>query len=235
MSGGVVGHSLSVGLTSRHTNGPSTAVGPIRQRRGSLWSYNPDGPSHPRSPWSRGKGASANEKIRGGLDVPLDENGVKQAAEAARTLAKEYRFREVYTSPLSRARVTAKYIAALAHCPLYAEPALKPWDVGKFAGRPVSEVLPAMKKLVAQPDVPAPEGETFRQFSDRFLTSLVDILGQAKRKNVDICVVSHTRNLQLCKAWLAAGAKRDLTYDPKAVNDYTDEVGTGDWLTMRAA
>lgn len=43
------------------------------------------------------------------------------------------------------------------------------------------------------------------------------------------------QHLQLAKAWVKHGAKPDLTYDPEAVNDYTDETPTGQWLTMRAA
>lgn len=184
---------------------------------------------------SAGKGASANEKIRGWLDIPLDATGIRQAAEAAKTLTSEYKFDEVISSNLKRALTTAKYIAAACHAPIDETPALRPWDVGRWAGKPVSQVLPGMKKLVEHPDMPAPGGESFGQFAKRFLGALSQILAYAKEKDIDLCVVTHTRNLQLTKAWIDAGAKADLTYDAKSVNDYTNEVSTGDWLTLRAA
>lgn len=183
---------------------------------------------------SAAKGASADEKVRGWLDIPLDANGLKQAAEAARKLTKEYKFDQVITSSLSRAYRTGQFIAAAAHCPIDKNPDLRPWNVGKWAGKPVAHVLPAMKLLVERPAVPAPGGESFSQFADRYLSCLAEIVSLAKKTRDDICVVTHTRNLQVTKAWLEAGAKPNLTYDPKSVNDYSDEVSTGDWLTLRA-
>jgi broad specificity phosphatase PhoE len=52
-------------------------------------------------------------KMQGWEDVPLNETGKKQAAETAAflTFLKEYSWREIVSSPLSRARQTAEIIA----------------------------------------------------------------------------------------------------------------------------
>jgi probable phosphoglycerate mutase len=178
---------------------------------------------------------SSAERIRGHLDVPLDANGLQEAIVLAKRITNETRIRRVYSSPLIRALMTAKLVAAYSRAPLERDDALKPWDVGRWAGQPVAKVLPLMEKLVTTPDVEAPGGESFSAFADKYLAALKQILAAAKEKAEDLCVVTHTRNLQLTKAWIAAGAKPDMSYDANVVNDYSDETSTGDWLTLRAA
>lgn len=184
---------------------------------------------------AKGKMGLSAEKIRGWLDVPLDANGVQQAHETARDLTKEHQIQHVYASPLERAFVTGKMIAVRARCAIEKDEALKPWNVGAWSGKPVDKVLPAMEALVKTPEKSAPQGEPFAKFAHRFLSALVRILHRAKEKDACVCIVTHTRDLQLAKAWVAAGAKPDLTYDSDAVNDYSNETPTGRWVTMRAA
>lgn len=49
-------------------------------------------------------------RIQGGIDVPLDEEGVKMAQKVASRLSKE-QWDVIYTSPLQRAKKTAQLIA----------------------------------------------------------------------------------------------------------------------------
>jgi probable phosphoglycerate mutase len=189
---------------------------------------------HGETKLNAGSGASA-QRIRGHLDVPLDANGLQEAIQLAKRISKDTRIRRVFSSPLVRALMTAKLVAAYSKARLEKDDALKPWDVGRWAGQPVGKVLPLMQRLITTPDVEAPDGESFNAFADKYLAALKRILAYAKDNNEDVCVVSHTRNLQLTKGWIAAGAKPDMSYDATVVNDYSDETGTGDWLTLRAA
>ncbi|HZU84180.1 MAG TPA: histidine phosphatase family protein [Polyangiaceae bacterium] len=178
-----------------------------------------------------GTGESA-ERIRGWLDVPLDDNGFRQAVDTARKLAGR-RIDHVYASNLQRAYVTGQLIAAMTDAPIEPEQALRPWNVGRWSGRPVDEVLPKMKELISQhPEESAPGGEPFAAFVARFLTALRRMLGHAKTTDGDVCAVTHTRNLQLAKAWVAAGAPASFAYDPAVMDDYDNETGTGDFITL---
>ena len=54
-------------------------------------------------------GGESAERIRGWKDIPLDDNGQRQAQELAKELA-VYDIREIWSSPLSRAFDTAMAI-----------------------------------------------------------------------------------------------------------------------------
>jgi probable phosphoglycerate mutase len=183
-----------------------------------------------------GVGASA-ERIRGWKDVPLDEEGKKQGREIARKLAAEHDVSRVFTSTLSRAKATADDIAeACGTGAPIREHALRPWNLGEFTGELVSEVLPEIKRLSqkAHEDEAAPGGETFRQFLDRFLAFLIEQLAQVKKRAETRVLVAHTRNVQAARAWVAAGAKPDMSYDDKTMNDYAHEIPTGGELVLEA-
>ena len=189
---------------------------------------------HGETRFNAGSAGASAERIRGWLDVPLDANGLHEAVTLAKRISKDTRIRRVFSSPLIRALMTGKLVAAYSKAPLQKDDALKPWNVGRWAGEPVAKVLPSMEKLVRTPEVSAPEGEPFKQFADRYLAFLKKVLAQANDQHEDVCLVTHTRNLQITKGWIAAGAKDDMSYDAEAVNNYTDETATGDWLTLRA-
>jgi phosphohistidine phosphatase SixA len=75
-----------------------------------------------------------NERLGGWLDLPLDDQGLKEAAETAERLA-DYPVEATYSSDLRRARQTA-----------------------------VTDILPFLNLLNQQPDLAAPSGESFYQF-----------------------------------------------------------------------
>ncbi len=177
-------------------------------------------------------GASA-ERVRGWLDVPLDEEGRREARELAERM-QQYPIARIYCSTLVRAEETARAIAQAIDVPLTPTRGLLPWNVGRMAGEPVREMLPKMKLLTANPETPAPGGEAFADFGRRFLGELVRLLGEAREQDQTLCAVTHTRNMQLTKAWLAGGSSADLTYDVRVMNDYEHEVGTGGVLVLAA-
>lgn len=176
----------------------------------------------------------STEVLRGWLDVPLDKEGRLQAVQTARRIASQFMIRRVYSSPLQRAHETGRQIGLQSHVPALKDPALKPWNVGDWAGQRVKQVLPVMEHYTRHPEKPAPGGEPYARFARRFLSALIDMLDEATATRSLICAVAHTRNMQLAQGWLAAGAKPDMSYDVNRVNDYRDEVVTGGWLEVRA-
>lgn len=182
---------------------------------------------------SKGVSQDRNEKIRGWKDVPLDPEGRKEARVLSDNLARED-IDEIRTSPLVRAAETAVIIAqkhpGIRPKP---EPALKPWDVGEYAGKPTKEVLPKMEMLERMQDKRAPGGESFREFRERFLRCLIDLIREAHHDKKTVVAVAHTRNAQCARAWIAAGCRPDLKVDDDVMDDYEHEIGTGETLVIR--
>jgi probable phosphoglycerate mutase len=82
---------------------------------------------------------NAEHRVQGQLDAPLNEAGLKQAQAVARVLAGE-RFDAVYSSDLSRARLTAEATAAVFGMPVLIDPELRERHYGIFQTLTYAEV-----------------------------------------------------------------------------------------------
>jgi broad specificity phosphatase PhoE len=193
-------------------------------------------------------GAPSAERIRGWRDVPLDDTGKAQALAIASHLADKYAeppggvdsqalegdsgggIHEVLASSLSRAVDTAQAIANVCHAgPVRRVHALRPWNLGDFTGKSVVDVLPEIKRLAA-PEYAgesAPGGESFARFVSRYLEFLMRQLASVRASGETHVLVTHTRNIQATRAWLAAGAHADGGYNADVMNDYKDETPPG--------
>jgi alpha-ribazole phosphatase len=76
---------------------------------------------------------NAAHRIQGQTDVPLNEQGLRQASAVAAYLAAES-LTAVYASNLSRARQTAEAIAAVHGLPVHLAPELREVDFGEWEG-----------------------------------------------------------------------------------------------------
>jgi 2,3-bisphosphoglycerate-dependent phosphoglycerate mutase len=173
-------------------------------------------------------GASVDdqERLRGWLDVPLDANGLLQAKQ----LGDQFRGTHVdslRSSPLKRASETAFRIGVGTGVRPVLDPRLKPWNLGKLAGQKVKDILPVMEHLQKPEnrDIPAPDGESFNDFLQRFLPLLAEALEEAQAGK-DVVLVCHTRNCQAARAWIAAGCEGTKIKDD-VMNDYAGEVPPG--------
>src|ERR1700721_2002450 len=99
-------------------------------------------------------------RLRGWMDVPLDEQGLREAEETAQRLA-EYAVTQVYSSDLSRARKTAEAVERATNAAVTHTANLRPWNVGTLAGQGVKDILPILEQLEHDPSRPAPGGEFF--------------------------------------------------------------------------
>ncbi len=115
-------------------------------------------------------------RFRGHLEVPLDEQGRKEAWLAAERLASAD-IRGIYTSPLGRAREVANAVAHATGAPVTDLHGLLNLDYGKWEGLTKDECAerdPAAWRLYREsPEQAAcPEGETLADAGDRIIEAL---------------------------------------------------------------
>jgi|HubBroStandDraft_6_1064221.scaffolds.fasta_scaffold20241_4 broad specificity phosphatase PhoE len=148
--------------------------------------------------------AGADERLRGWLDVPLDDEGLREAVTTAEQLA-HYPVEIIYSSDLRRARQTAEIVRRHTRARVVAAKELRPWNLGVFCGQRVREVLPFLNQLNQFPDLPAPSGESFHQFYGRYSTRLTELLNLAEKSSQYIVAITHVRNLLATKTILERG------------------------------
>lgn len=148
----------------------------------------------------------SEERLRAWLDVPLDEQGLREAEETADKLVR-FPIEVIYSSDLQRARRTADAARRRVRVPVVATTELRPWNLGAFGGQKVREILPFLDLLNQHPDLPAPGGESFHQFYGRFSHRLVQLLDLADEFNGDILAVTHVRNLLAATTIIEGGDK----------------------------
>lgn len=97
--------------------------------------------------WRHGRTAHNHGGIwQGQLDIPLDEVGREQAAEAAETLAGSLRAEgplTIVSSDLVRASATADALAALTDCAVRLDKRLREIDAGSWQGLTRPEIVEA--------------------------------------------------------------------------------------------
>jgi broad specificity phosphatase PhoE len=136
-----------------------------------------------------------DERLRGWLDLPLDDQGLQEAVETAGRLA-DYPVEAIYSSDLRRARQTAEVLRRRTRAPrVKPTKELRPWNLGVFCGQRVLDVLPFLNLLNRHPDMPAPSGESFYQFYGRYSQRLTELMNLALESSQCIVAVTHVRNL----------------------------------------
>ncbi len=130
--------------------------------------------------------------------VPLTDEGRRQAHQAAVALA-GLNLSAIISSPLERARETAEIIARGWGLPVREEPRLLDTEMGRWAGRKISEVSkedPAWLKFVEKPTEP-PEGvEGFEQVRARVVAAIEDLRVDPTVGD-DVVVVAHADVIKL--------------------------------------
>jgi broad specificity phosphatase PhoE len=149
------------------------------------------------------------ERLRGWLDIPLDEQGLREADETAQRIA-QYPIAKIYSSDLHRARQTAEAVVKATLAPIVHTANLRPWNVGTLAGQRVKDILPILKKLELDPTLPAPGGESFLQFCERYLRELEELIAIAARSRDCIVAVTHVRNLLAAPTLLHGGDRSHI-------------------------
>lgn len=135
------------------------------------------------------------ELLRGWLDVPLTDEGMHVAQEAAEKL-RDMPVHKIYASDLNRAVQTAQEIGGRLDKEVEFLGAFRPWNLGIMTGEPVLEILDEMFYYIDHPDKKVPEGESFNTFKDRFLMAFKPLVNDPRM----FVLVTHSRNIMLTQA-----------------------------------
>ena len=132
-------------------------------------------------------------KYQGHSDIALTETGIRQAELVAARLARE-EISAVYTSDLSRARVTAETIACRFGLPVNIDAALREIKFGDWEGLTYENINAgwpeANRKFFTNPDeVRIPGGETFAEVKERASAAIEKLV--ARHPQETIVVVTH--------------------------------------------
>ncbi len=138
---------------------------------------------------------NVDTRIQGHLDIPLNAQGLRQAAHLAQALAEGDAVDAVYASDLSRAHATASAIAQALHQSVTAHPGLRERHFGEFQGRTFAEIeveLPehAWHWRKRTPEwVPPGGGESLEMLRERILKTVDELA--ARHTGQQIVLVAH--------------------------------------------
>lgn len=166
--------------------------------------------------------------LQGWIDVPLNENGRRQASEMAERF-KDCGFARVWTSPLSRASETAEIVADVLGLPApLRSDGLKERSFGLIQGmtkRDLSILHPGLHADIVRRD-PAchfDEGESPDHFADRIIAALHEIAGRHPGER--LLVVTH--------GWVMDVITRHVRQLPRTlVLDMKRKNGESLWLAV---
>lgn len=118
---------------------------------------------------------NAADRFQGQADIPLNDTGVRQAQEAARSLNPDH-WSAVYSSPSARAAQTAAYAAGRLGVPHRRLDGLRERDLGALDGQDralfARQQPHAMRRLLTDPGYAPPGGESGRTALSRFAAAL---------------------------------------------------------------
>ena len=123
--------------------------------------------------------SAAEERIRGHSDIPISFEG-KEGVEKTAKFLKDvgYPFKRILTSPMQRGIMTARLLSADAK--IVPNNGLTPWDLGKLTGEPVNKIKADLDWYQHHPDVEVPNGESYRNFYDRWDRALEKMFAYAR-------------------------------------------------------
>jgi len=137
---------------------------------------------------------NASGRIQGHLDPPLNATGRRQAQLVSQRLV-ELGATALYSSDLQRAYETAQIIGQATGLGVGQKIGLREMHFGRWQGLTFAQIREhdpeGYAARRANPyDVPPPGGETWRQFYDRAVQALVEVLATTKAERV--IVVTHS-------------------------------------------
>lgn len=129
--------------------------------------------------------------ITGQIDVPLSEEGFKQAELVSDYILKNYKVDAVYSSDLIRATATVKKIADILSLPIKTDKRLREVNCGKWEGMLVEKAQSTYPSEYTawksgQENARIPSGETMFEVKERAMAAVLDIVKENPNKIVVI-------------------------------------------------
>ena len=149
---------------------------------------------------------NVDKKIQGTTDVPLNENGLRQANALAEKLVTEgYQIVRAYTSPQLRASVTAQIAADALGIECVPLEELMEMNLGEWEGSNWDRIEAEYKDVyhywnTHRRYVKTPEGESYNDVLARTMKALSYIL---ERESGNVLVVTHSAILMSLRCYLA--------------------------------
>ena len=174
---------------------------------------------HARTPFNN----PADERIRGYSDVPISYEGKQGLLKTAEFLRKQdFPITRILSTPLQRGMMTAEVIGQAISAKVIPEHGLLPWNLGKLSGVPIKEAAVLMDHLQDTADIKAPEGESYRDFFNRWSEALTKMQIWAEEHPDEVLAgVVHSRNLLALPSLLGAKSIGDVPVkggpDPESV------------------
>lgn len=146
---------------------------------------------------------NAEDRIQGWLDIPLNEEGRRQAERLAQELA-ETKIAAIYSSPLKRAFQTAEIVAEKHHLMVKKVSAFKEINQGRWQGLLVSEARKKYKNLyqrwLTHPlEVVPPGGESLEEVYQRVVKACQALVNNHPQET--LCLVTHKVTAALTKCY----------------------------------
>lgn len=141
------------------------------------------------------------DKICGSTDVPLTDEGRKQAEETGRKFAElGYQADEIIYSPLKRAAETAKIFSEITGIPARQEPRITEQNFGKWEGtspRNSLEFGKAKQNFVEDFE----GGESMMRLAQRIYNVLDELKAEAVETNKTYVIVAHNGIARVVKSY----------------------------------
>ncbi len=141
-------------------------------------------------------------RIKGSLDIPLNQNGASQVARIVEALVQQP-IDHIYTSPCQSAEQTARALAAGRDVKVKQIDALQNMDHGLWHGKLIEEVKQTQPKVYRQwqehPETAcAPQGETLEAAQVRARTAVAKLLKKHRDGVVALIVPEPMASLVRC-------------------------------------
>ena len=137
-------------------------------------------------------------KVQGTTDIPLNENGIRQAQELCNNLEeRNFSFEKIYTSYQARAVKTAQIVDDHFHTGYEIVQGLEEMNLGLFEGHTWDEILAMYAEehklwMSNKRYNKTPNGESYQMVMERLFKALDHIFGQHDiSSDKNILIVSH--------------------------------------------
>ena len=164
------------------------------------------------------------------LGISLNANGLKQAQAVAKYF-KDTEIKNIYSSPLERAKETATPTAKLLGLNVIEEAGLIETNIGEFEGQKIGDLVkePEWEILQQTPSkFTFPGGESFAESQDRITSAIKNLCLNLVRKEQIICFSTRCYSWQRTCAITRRGKGRDDISDIPKGNDVSHWSYAGD-------